>query len=60
MSGRVIAGLAFGLVVLLALLTIAAAVILGPDLLTLLSLLVLAVLAFGIFGALRQPPSGRR
>jgi hypothetical protein len=59
-SARVIAGLALGLVVLLALLTIAAAVILGPDILTLLSLLVLAVLAFGIFGALRQPPSGRR
>jgi hypothetical protein len=60
MSARVIAGLAFGLVVFLALLTIAAAVILGPDILTLLSLLVLAVLGFGIFGALRQPPSGRR
>ena len=56
MSARVIAGLAFGLVVLLALLTIAAAVILGPDILTLLSLLVLAVLGFGISGALRQPP----
>jgi hypothetical protein len=60
MSSRVIAGLAFGLVVVLAVLTVAAAVILGPDILTVLSLFVLAVLGFGIFGALRQPPSGRR
>jgi hypothetical protein len=37
-------------------LTLAAAVILGPDILTVLSFIVLAVLAFGIFGALRQPP----
>jgi hypothetical protein len=56
MSSRVIAGLAFGLVVVLAVLTISVAVILGPDILTLLSLLVLAILGFGIFGALRQPP----
>ncbi|HEX4691878.1 MAG TPA: hypothetical protein VH276_14385 [Solirubrobacteraceae bacterium] len=60
MSSRVIAGLALGLVVLLAVLTICAAVILGPDILTLLSLLVLAILGFGIFGALRQPPPRRR
>jgi hypothetical protein len=60
MSSRVIAGLAFGLVVVLAVLTTCAAVILGPDILTLLSLLVLAILGFGIFGALRQPPPRRR
>jgi hypothetical protein len=60
MSSRVIAGLAFGLVVLLAVLTVCAAVILGPDILTLLSLLVLAILGVGIFGALRQPPPRRR
>jgi hypothetical protein len=60
MSSRVIAGLAFGLVVLLSVLTICAAVILGPDILTMLSLLVLAILGFGIFGALRQPPPRRR
>jgi hypothetical protein len=52
----VIAGLAFALVVGLLVLTLAAAVILGPDILTVLSFIVLAVLAFGIFGALRQPP----
>jgi hypothetical protein len=55
-----VAGLALALIVVLALLTIAAAVIIGPDVLTVLSLLVLAVLGFGIFGALRQPPNGRR
>jgi hypothetical protein len=55
-----VAALAFGLIVVLALLTIAAAVLIGPDVLTLLSLLVLAVLGFGIFGALRQPPRGKR
>jgi hypothetical protein len=55
-SSRVIAGLALSLVVVLAVLTISVAVILGPDILTLLSLLVLAILGFGIFGALRQPP----
>jgi hypothetical protein len=60
MSSRVIAGLALGLVVVLAVLTISVAVILGPDILTLLSLLVLAILGFGIFGALRQPPPRRR
>ncbi len=54
-----IAGLALGLVVVLAVLTISVAVILGPDILTLLSLLVLAILGFGIFGALRQPPDRR-
>jgi hypothetical protein len=59
MSSRVIAGLALSLVVVLAVLTISVAVILGPDILTLLSLLVLAILGFGIFGALRQPPSRR-
>ena len=59
MSSRVIAGLAFGLVVVLAVLTLSAAVILGPDILTLLSLLVLAILGFGIFGALREPPKRR-
>jgi hypothetical protein len=59
-SSRVIAGLAFGLVVVLAVLTVSVAVILGPDILTLLSLLVLAILGFGIFGALRQPPPRRR
>ena len=53
MSTRVIAGLAFGLVVALAVLTVAVAVILGPDILTVLSLLVLAILGVGIFGALR-------
>ena len=60
MSPRVIAGLALSLVVVLAVLTISVAVILGPDILTLLSLLVLAILGFGIFGALRQPPRSRR
>ena len=59
MSSRVIAGLALSLVVVLAVLTISVAVILGPDILTLLSLLVLAILGFGIFGALRRPPSTR-
>jgi len=59
MSSRVIAGLALGLVVVLAVLTISVAVILGPDILTLLSLLVLAILGFGIFGALREPPKRR-
>jgi hypothetical protein len=59
MSSRVIAGLAFGLVVVLAVLTLSVAVILGPDILTLLSLLVLAILGFGIFGALREPPKRR-
>ena len=59
MSSRVIAGLAFGLVVVLAVLTLSAAVILGPDILTLVSLLVLAILGFGIFGALREPPKRR-
>jgi hypothetical protein len=57
---NVIAALALTLIVVLAVLTIMAALILGPDILTALSLLVLAILGFGIFGALRRPPAGRR
>jgi hypothetical protein len=32
----------------------------GPDVLTVLSLIVLALLAFGVFGALTEPPDKRR
>jgi hypothetical protein len=32
----------------------------GPDLLTALSLIVLALMAFGILGALTEPPDKRR
>ena len=32
----------------------------GPDLLTVLSLIVLALMAFGILGALTEPPDKRR
>jgi hypothetical protein len=32
----------------------------GPDLLTVLSFIVLALLAFGVLGALTEPPDKRR
>ena len=32
----------------------------GPDLLTVLSFIVLALLAFGVLGALTEPPDQRR
>jgi hypothetical protein len=51
--------LAAALAVILLLLgtTIAVAVRHGPDVLTAVSVLVLAMLGFGVFGALREPPS---
>jgi hypothetical protein len=47
---------AFALVLVLAVLTVYVAVRNGPDVLTVFSFVILAMLAFGIFGALREPP----
>jgi hypothetical protein len=45
-------------IVLLGVLTVVVTVRNGPDILTVASLLVLAMFAFGIVGALREPPQG--
>jgi hypothetical protein len=50
---RTVQAVAFAFVVALALLTVVAMVISGPDVLTVLSLLVLALIGFGVLGALR-------
>jgi hypothetical protein len=50
---RTIQALAFAFVVILAVLTVVAMIVSGPDVLTLLSLLVLALIGFGVLGALR-------
>ncbi len=47
---------ALAMIAILGGLTIAVAVLEGPDPLTAVSLLVLALFAFGIVGALREPP----
>ena len=57
---RAVAGIALVFVGLLAFGTLYVLFTSGPDVLNVLSLLVVAVLAFGIFGALGQPPGGRR
>ena len=56
MGDRAILGAALAFIALLAGLTIAVTVQHGPDILTVASLLVLAMFAFGIVGALRNPP----
>ncbi len=53
---RAILAAALAFIALLGGLTIAVLVEHGPDILTVGSLLVLAMLAFGIVGALRNPP----
>jgi hypothetical protein len=53
---RAILAAALAFILLLAGLTVAVAVEHGPDVLTVGSLLVLAMFAFGIVGALRNPP----
>jgi hypothetical protein len=50
---RTVQAVAFIFVVVLALLTVVAMMISGPDVLTVLSLLVLALIGFGVLGALR-------
>ena len=56
MGRGTILALALGFIALLAGLTINVLVREGPDILTLASLLVLGMFAFGIVGALREPP----
>ena len=57
MSGRTLAlSAALGLIGLLSLLTVAAMVQDGPDVLTVVSILILALFGFGVVGALSQPP----
>ena len=56
MTDRAILAAALVFISLLGGLTIAVAVEHGPDILTVGSLLVLAMFAFGIVGALRNPP----
>ncbi len=56
MSERWVLAAALAFILLLAALTVAVLVEHGPDILTLGSLLVLAMFAFGIVGALRNPP----
>ena len=53
---RAILAAALAFILLLAGLTLAVAIEHGPDVLTVGSLLVLAMFAFGIVGALRNPP----
>jgi hypothetical protein len=53
---RAILASALAFIVLLAGLTLAVAIEHGPDILTVGSLLVLGMFAFGIVGALRNPP----
>jgi hypothetical protein len=54
---RPILAAALAVILLLLVTTVAVAVRHGPDILTLVSVLVLALLGFGVFGALREPPS---
>ena len=57
MDGRRLAlGAALGLIAVLTLLTVAAMVQDGPDVLTVVSALILALFGFGVVGALTQPP----
>jgi hypothetical protein len=56
---RAIGVIALVFVLLFAFLTLYVLLRTGPDVLTILSLGVLAVLAFGILGALQQPPDRR-
>lgn len=56
MGRGTILALALGFIALLAGLTVNVLVREGPDILTLASLLVLGMFAFGIVGALREPP----
>ncbi len=56
MTDRAIMAAALVFIALLGGLTVAVAVEHGPDVLTVGSLLVLAMFAFGIVGALRNPP----
>ncbi|MTD45311.1 hypothetical protein GKE82_13700 [Conexibacter sp. W3-3-2] len=53
---RTVLGLALAFTLLLGVFTIADLVDTGPTPLSLVSLIVLAMFAFGIIGALRQPP----
>jgi hypothetical protein len=53
---RPILAAALAVITLLLVTTVAVVVESGPDVLTLLSVLVLALFAFGIVGALREPP----
>ena len=53
---RAILAAALAFILLLGGLTVAAAIDTGPSILTVASLLVLAMFAFGILGALRNPP----
>ncbi len=53
---RAILASALAFIALLAALTLQVAIEHGPDILTIGSLLVLAMFAFGIVGALRNPP----
>jgi hypothetical protein len=54
---RLILAAALAVILLLLVTTVYVAVQHGPDVLTVVSLLVLAMLGFGVFGALREPPS---
>jgi hypothetical protein len=54
---RPILAAALAVILLLLVTTVAVAVRHGPDILTVVSVLVLALLGFGVFGALREPPS---
>jgi hypothetical protein len=54
---RPILAAALAVILLLLVTTVAVAVRHGPDVLTAVSILVLAMLGFGVFGALREPPS---
>ena len=57
MDHRPILAAALAVILLLLVTTVAVAVRHGPDILTAVSALVLAMLGFGVFGALREPPS---
>jgi len=54
---RPILAAALAVILLLLVTTVVVAVQHGPDILTAVSVLVLALLGFGVFGALREPPS---
>jgi hypothetical protein len=57
MSGRSLAlAAALGLIAVLSVLTVAAMVQDGVDVLTVVSILILALFGFGVVGALTQPP----
>jgi hypothetical protein len=57
MDGRRLAlGAALGLIAVLTILTVAAIVQDGPDVLTVVSVVILALFGFGVVGALTQPP----